>query len=73
MTAAHTDGAPSRFSDNITNKKQLHARILIRTPGKTRKEYAKDRKAGEVSGGDAVTAKRKMISHNEPTIVSVRV
>ena len=45
----------------------------MRTPGKTRKEYAKDRKAGEVSGGDAVTAKRKMISHNEPTIVSVRV
>jgi hypothetical protein len=47
------DGAPSRFSDDITNKKQIHAGDFSANPGKNTQEYAKNRKDEEVSRGDA--------------------
>jgi hypothetical protein len=49
----HFDGAPSRFSDDITNKKQIHAGDFSANPGKNTQEYAKNRKDEEVSRGDA--------------------
>jgi hypothetical protein len=34
----HFDGAPSRFSDDITNKKQIHAGDFSANPGKNTQE-----------------------------------